>query len=294
MWLKTYLCRTKSTQHVIKMKFKPFIVAAILLIAAQTFAQNSEKLDTLPLPVHKSKVPIWLNMGMGLNVADCYDNGTIPFNYLGVGANLNLGATIEWRRCHVQAEARLFGNMFTSFDGYSFDIDSRSEFLYRFHDSKRNRLHLWAGGGIQSYFDMKEIPALMNAAMGVSVFENLCAEGMLQYDFAFIRDGLHNLLTAYGKLSLPIAGLVIRPGYAYLDNYTGDINQANTIFQDYQTFGKLFPGLGTDIGLYLNLLNGNRIGFNYRWDYLTTRHKGAYRFDNALHSFNLNLMFNIH
>ena len=282
----------KNDNNTYIMKTKPILLTVILLLATQAFAQTTDENDT-PWPVHKSKVPIWLNMGVGLNVADCYDNGTIPFSYLGVGANLKLGATIEWRRCHVQAEARLLGNMLTSFDGFSYNIDSRAEFLYRFHDSKRNRFHLWAGGGIQTFYDIKEISSMMNAAMGASVFENLCAEGMAQYDFAFIKGGSHNLLTAYGKLSLPIAGLVIRPGYAYMDNYTSDINTANTLLSDYETFGMLFPGVSTDIGLYFNLLNGNRIGFSYRWDYLTTRHTGAYRFDNALHSFNLNLMFNL-
>ncbi len=275
-----------------KIKLSSKFIVVALLMATQTFAQTTEE-NVTPQIVHKSKVPIWLNMGVGLDVADCYDNGTAPFRYLGVGADLNLGATVEWRSCHVQVESRLFGNMLTSFDGYALDLDSRAEFLYRFHDSKRNRFHLWAGGGIQTFYDIKENASMMNAAMGASIYENLCAEGMAQYDFAYIKGGSHNLLTAYGKLSLPLAGLVSRPGYAYMDNYTGDINLANTVLSDYETFGMFFPGVSTDIGLYLNLLNGNRIGFNYRWDYLTTRNTGAYRFDNALHTFNLNLMFNI-
>ena len=252
-----------------------------------------DEIGRLPQPVRKSKVPIWLNMSMGLNVANCYDNGTIPFSYPGIGANVNVGATIEWRRCHVQTETRFFANSLFNLSSYAFTFDNRTEFLYHFHDSKRNRLHLWAGCGIQSFYDVKQIPALMNAAMGTSIFENLCAEGMLRYDFAFIRGGSHNLLSVYGKLNLPVVGLAIRPGYAYIDNYTSDINQVNTIFQDYELFCKWFPGLGTDIGLYFNLLNGNRIGFNYRWDYLSTGHKGASRFDNAFHSFNVNFMFNL-
>lgn len=291
-----FAARDKKTKAIIynySMKFKPFLLAAILMMAAQVFAQDGEKLDTQPQPVRKSKVPIWLNLSMGGNIADCYDNGTVPFRYLGVGGNGGLGITVEWRRCHVQNETRVVGNML-EISGYSINIDSKTDFLYRFYDSKRNRLHLWAGGGIETFYDIKEIPAMMNAAMGASVFENLCAEGMLSYDFAFIRGGSHNLLTAYGKLTLPVAGLVVRPGYAYMDNYTSDINMANTILQDYETFGKWFPGVGTDIGLNFNLLNGNRIGVSYRWDYLTTGHKGTYRFDNALHSVNLNLMFNIH
>ena len=252
-----------------------------------------DEIGRLPQPVRKSKVPIWLNAGVGLNAANCYDNGTIPFSYLGIGANLNLGATIEWRRCHVQTETRLFLNSMFSMSSYAITLDSRTEFLYRFHDSKRNRLHLWTGAAIQSFYNVKEIPALMNAAMGTTVFENLCAEGMLQYDFAFIRGGAHNLMSLYGKLNLPVVGMAIRPGYAYIDNYTGSINEANTILQDYEVFGKWFPGLGTDIGLNFNLLNGNRVGFSYRWDYLSTGHKGVNRFDNAFHSFNVNLMFNI-
>ena len=252
-----------------------------------------DEIGRLPQPVRKSKVPIWINMSTGLNISNCYDNGTVPYSYLGVGGNFRLGATIEWRRCHVQTETMLLGGMFFDLNGYVIDLESRTEFLYRCFDGKRNRFHVWAGGGVQSFYDIKAISSLMNAATGVSTFENLCAEGMVQYDFASIRGGAHNLISIYGKLSLPIAGLVIRPGFAYMDNYTSDINMANTLLEDYETFGKWFPGVGTDVGLYFNLLNGNRIGLSYRWDYLTTRHKGAYRYDNAIHSINLNLMFNL-
>ena len=252
-----------------------------------------DEIGRLPQPVRKSKVPIWINIRPGLSISNCYDNGTIPFRYVGLGGNLRLGATVEWNRCHIQTETSFLGSMFVTLGGYAIDIDSRTEFLYLCYDSKRNRFHVWAGGGVQNFSDIKSISSLMNAAAGVSMFYNVCAETMVQLDFAYIRGGAHNLLSAYCKLSLPLAGMVIRPGYAYLDNYSSDINTANTILQDYEIFGKWFPGATTDIGLYLNLLNGNRIGLNYRWEYLTTRHKGIYRYDNAIHSVNLNLMFNL-
>ena len=251
-----------------------------------------DEIGRLPQPVRKSKVPIWLNLSAGGNLADCYDNGTIPFRYLGFGGNIGGGVTVEWRRFHIQNETRVFGSIL-KINGYSYDIDNRTEFLYRFHDSKRNRLHMWVGGAYQIGYNLKEIPSLMNTTTGVTGLLNLCAEGMLNYDFAFVHGGNHNLLSAYGKLTLPLMGLVMRPGYAYMDNYTSDIYQANTILQDYETFSKMFPGLSTDIGLYFNLLNGNRIGLSYRWDYLSTRNKGTSRFDNALHSINLNFMFNL-
>lgn len=278
------------------MKFKHILFFGFLLTVTQALAQDlstgSETISKEPQPVHKSKVPIWLNLSAGGNIVDCYDNGTIPYKYLGVGGNIGVGVTVEWYRFHIQNDSRVFVNSLTN-GGSSYDIDNRTEFLYRFHDGKRNRLHLWAGGALQSFYDIKEIPAMMNASTGVSGFMNLCAEGMLSYDFAFIRNGSHNLLTLYAKMSVPVAGLVIRPGYAYMDNYTSDINLINTLLTDYEAFGKWFPGVGTDVGLNFNLLNGNRIGLNYRWDYLSTGHKGAYRFDNAIHFVNINFMFNI-
>lgn len=267
------------------MKSKLFFFIGLLMMTSQAFAQE-------PQPVRKSKVPVWLNLSAGGNIADCYDNGTIPFRYLGWGGNIGTGVTVEWKRYHIQNDSRVFANLLKN-GGYSYDIDSRTEFLYRFHDGKRNRLHLWAGGALQLYYDIKEISALMNASTGISGFNNLCATGMLSYDFAFIRNGSHNLLTVYGKLSLPVAGLVIRPGYSYIDNYSHDLDVTNTMLNDYKTFGKWLPGASTDVGLYLNLLNGNRIGLNYNWDYLSTGHKGTHRFDNAVHSVNINFMFNI-
>ena len=251
-----------------------------------------DEIGRLPQPFRKSKVPVWLNLGTGLNIVDCYDNGTIPYRYTGLGANLNLGLTIEWRRCHIQTESLGFASLL-SVDGYAIDIDSRTEFLYRCLDGKRNRLHLWAGGALQNFCDIKSISSMMNASLGVTIFYNLNAECMLSYDFAYYRGGSHNLFTLYGKLGLPIVGLVARPGYAYMDNYTSDFNILNTFLQDYEGFVKWFPGVSTDVGIYFNLLNGNRIGLNYRWDYLSTGHKGIYRYDNAIHSINLNFIFNI-
>jgi len=251
-----------------------------------------DEIGTLPQPVRKNKVSVWLNLSTGGSIADCYDNGTIPYRYMGIGGNLANGLTVEWHRCHIQNENRFFVHAL-DVSGFSLDIDSRMEFLYRYFDGKRNRFHLWAGGAFQSIYDIKDISSMMNAAVGVTSFQNICVEGMLNYDFAFIRGGSHNLMGIYGKLSVPVAGLVMRPGYAYMDNYTSDINSANAILKNYESFGKVFPGVSTDVGLYFNLLNGNRIGLSYRWDYLSTGKKGIYRFDNAFHTINLNFMFNI-
>ena len=98
------------------MRNKHFLLflLAIFLLATQTFAQQPIREDSTGIPIiahefqplepHmynpcKSKVPIWLDLSVGANYAECFDKGTIPFRYTGFGANVQAGVTIEWERC---------------------------------------------------------------------------------------------------------------------------------------------------------------------------------------------------
>lgn len=91
---------------------------------------------------------------------------------------------------------------------------------------------------------------------------------------------------------LPLFGWAKRPGFSYIGNAT--VGQGlDHLLKEREKFFKWFPGASTEIGLLCNLPNKNKVGVNYRWDYLTTRHKGSHRSDHAIHSFNLTFMFNI-
>lgn len=278
------------------MRIKPFLTTIVLLMATQAFAQMpseaaDEEIDVLPQTVRKSKVPIWLNMDLGFNVADCYDKGTIPFHYTGFGANAKGGVTIEWGRCHVQTEVQGFYTALSSPTGTAIHVSHSTEFLYQ--SSTIENWRFWAGGTLHGFADIKDIPMLMNASSCVSLFGNLCASGMVQYDFVFIHEGsynLRNLLTAYAKLNLPLVGVVSRPDYSYIGNPTVS---EEAVLIDNEVFAKLFSGVSTELGLYLNLPNDNRIGLSYCWNYLTTGKKGIYRYDNALHAINLSFMFKV-
>jgi hypothetical protein len=284
------------------MKLKPLFLALALLVAAQGFTQETDNLriggegtdgvySSLKPQMYnpmQSKVPVWLDFSVGADFAHCADKATIPFRYKGIGANAKGGVTIEWGSCRVNVEGSGFYTSFTSFSGTAYDINLSAEFLYRCTVVKR--WSFWAGSTLQGFMDIKEIPALMNATSSVSSFGNLCATGMVEYPFAFNSDNTHHWLTASGKLNLPFLGAVNRPGYAYIGNPT--INE-DAWLGDNETFAKFFPGVSTELGLYLNLCNDNRIGLSYRWDYLTTGKIRAYRYDNALHSINLSFMFRV-
>ncbi len=272
------------------MKLKHVLLAVVLLMATQAFSQENEEQK----PVRKTPVSVWLNTGVGPLLADAYDNGIAPMSIWGVGLGAHAGIIVDWRCCHIQKESRaLFGLLADPLSGYNIDIQDHVEFMYRVHDSKRDRFHLWAGGKFQEDAFIRVIPSLGNASTSTAVFMNLNAESMVQYDFAFIKNGTHNLMTIYGKLMLPVVGIFERPPYAFMDNYTSDINLVNTILSSYEQTSIWFPGVSTDIGLRFNLVNGNKIGLSYRWDYLTTRSKGYYRFDNAFHSLVLDFMFKL-
>jgi len=286
-----YLCSAKSIINTRIMKLKPVILAVVFLMTTQAFAQDEES-NSQSAP--NNKVSVWLDGGVGLGLADAYDAGIAPTSLWGLGGSAQLGATVEWQRCHIQTEMRTLGDLLVlPLSGYNIDVQERVEFLYRIHDNQRNRLHLWVGGGLEEDAFFRIIPALGNASTSTAVFLNLNAEGMVQYDFAFIKNGTHNLLSVYGKLTLPLGSIIERPPYAFMDNYTSDINLMNTILNSYEMSSMLFPGVSTDIGLRFNLPNGNKIGLSYRWDYLTTRNHGHYRFDNAFHTLSLDFMFKL-
>lgn len=262
----------------------------LILILAITLPLRSQNRN----PYIPQKLSIWLQTGGGTNIVHSADMGASPMNYVGGGLNITQGGTMIWDRCQVHLESRALANVElnkAAGDIFAFGYDGRAEFLYRCYNYKD--LHVWAGGATQAYMDIKYYPQLMNASVGGSIFFNLHATGMVQLDFLPFFDFNHNLCSIYGKLSLPLLGSVTRPGFAYMDNFTSSLNLMNSFFQDYQTNFMAFPGVSTDVGIFLNLLNKNKIGLTYRWDYLTTRHTGCYRFDHAAHTFNIVYLFNI-
>lgn len=262
----------------------------ILLVIAMVFAFAgpvcSQESDAYP--------SIWLNGGVGSCFADAYDNGAAPMSLFGLGTGFQSGVILEWGRCCFQRQSRYrLGLLVSPFHGYIIGMNEGSEFLYCIRGKKSHQLHLWIGGGIHEEGSLKVLPSMKTCAVSSSVFGNLSVEGMMQYDFAFIQDDLHNLLTAFVKLRLPLVGVVNYPGFSYMDNYASNINLVNTILSTYETRGMFFPGASTDVGLRFNLPNGNRIGLSYHWDYLTTRNSGYYRFDNAFHSVTFDVMFKL-
>ncbi len=253
-----------------------WVLLTLLMLGSSTYAQKS--LD--------------LHAGAGMGSINNYDAGTSPFHLKGNTIVLNWGASYAWNRYQIETDGRFFNSTLKNLSGNDEALDFNLEFLYRYLDTKSNRFHFYAGGALEGCGDFKSVPALQNAASSINIFGNVCIINMAQWDFAFNRTKTHNWLTAYAKLSLPITGTAYRPGFAYVYDPQG-LDEMEGIFAGYEGFTQFFPGCNTNVGLWLNLKNHNRIGLNYRWDYIRTGKNDIWHFDNTFHSVNLTFMFNI-
>lgn len=264
-----------NTDTTMKSK-KALVLLAMMFLGVGAFAQNSFN----------------LYMGLGRGSIDNYDLGTVPYHIKGSTRVQDWGINYIWNRCQIQMEGRYFNSTLKTLSGTDQSIDLDFEFLYRCYDSENNRFHFYTGAALEGYGEFKSVPALQNSSVSTNLFGNLCDVNMVTYDFAFNKDKTHHWLTAYCKLSLPLVGIANRPGYAYTYDTQG-MSLVGRFLTGHETFAKFFPGCSTDFGLWLNLKNNNRIGLNYRWDYLTTGKKGTWRYDNAFHSVNVTFMFNL-
>ena len=237
---------------------------------------------------------LYLNMGGSRGVASSYDNGTIPFFIAGVSNVQTTSVTYEWERYETNLEFRNINTTLANPSGTCIDYNVNYDLLYRVHDSKSDRWHQWVGGDFDAFFDIRQIPSLQNASTNLSLFGNFGLAWKTEWDFAFNKAKTHNWLTAFGKVTLPLVGVANRPDFAYVGDDIGMTNNMEMLFSQHHTFVKFFPGCNTDLGLRFNFKNGNRIAFNYRWDFITTGHKDVYNYVNALHSFNATFMFNLY
>ena len=269
---------------------KRFSIMLILLLSV--FVVMGQKAS-----VEHSRVPIYLTGGGSLGANRYYDAGVSPLHYSGFAPSVDFGLTVEWKRCRVVLNNVVDGcldaeNKSDSDAGANgVTINLSTAFLYRVAEPAEGSLRLWVGGSLNPYTDIRINQKMMNASVGLTFMFAFDANFRLEYDIPSRRRT--DLFTLFADVSLPIFAFGTRPGYAYVYNATSSDNPIEYLLDSYESFAIAMPGNTTDIGIFFNLKNRNRIGLSYRWDYWTTRHTATHRFDNAYHTVNLKLMFNI-
>ncbi len=153
------------------------------------------------------------------------------------------------------------------------------------------RWQLWAGASLDDRFDFRYNSALDNSSVGASNFINLNLIGRAE-----MRLGQWLL---HGQLALSPVSVLLRPGFAYMDNYDHEIsNPLADFMEQYRWYLAGATIAATDLGATLLLPNGNRVGLSYRWHYMTSRTTAdqvtaPYAFEQAGHALLLELGFKL-
>lgn len=141
------------------------------------------------------------------------------------------------------------------------------------------------GIGVENFLDVTVNPAYENAAAGISEF--LGPLLFLRADVYLWSLFKHNPKRFPKQMhielgTMPVAA-VLRPGYAYIDNYTAAQPVLNALFDNFEWLAKPFAEIYSNIGFDIITGVGNRISISYLWTYLSSGNSDIWRFDHASH-----------
>lgn len=232
---------------------------------------------------------IWsLQLGAASGFGSYRDMGTAPMSYYGImmqptlGLHFVLPTRMEFSVVSRNAIGFLedAAEPMLNFDAFDINSNFRLKALARIGggDAMSNVVKLYLGIGIANFLDITINPNYENAATGISDFMGPELIGRLYFEPRWNVPILFHGEAA----AMPIAA-VLRPGYAYIDNYTAYHPVSNALFSDFEIFAKPFAAVSTDIGIDIATGPGSRIAFSYLWNYHTTGKSGIWRFDHATH-----------
>lgn len=234
---------------------------------------------------------LWtLSLGVGLGHGKVRDMGTAPILFGGPALYHTLGIGYERMRWRYQSEiATALGYyedaLAPKLNFTTFDISNRIAFYAMRRLNAQLLTQEWLGVGIRNYLDVTVNTNYENAAAGISDFVEL----------ALLLRGAQQLGSSRWLLQFQLAvsplAAILRPGYAYIDNYTAAQPVLNVLFDDYQWNLSPVPSVSTEIGFRFTLLNGNEMEWLYCWDYHSSGNSGFWRFDHAMHTLQFNLLF---
>lgn len=149
-----------------------------------------------------------------------------------------------------------------------------------------NALRLYCGARVSEMMDIRYQPSLGNAANSFGNLVSLSLVGHAEWQVC------RWLFHAQVSVALPSA--VLRPGFAYIDNFNQDIASPTTnTFDQYRWYLSALNFTATQLGVSRLLPNGNRLTLRYDWHYLHSRTASLapYVLQQASHSLVLRLDF---
>lgn len=281
-----------------------FFSTATLFAAAQNGTPDNTTMTTtestyLPcgnafLDKQKDSREWSLRLGATTGYGMVRDMGTAPISFHGPLLTAVAGVRndrIKWKfHLDVITSLGYYENAIAPrFNFSTFDISNtlRIKVLRRVYNPLPFPDMLWVGVGACNFLNVTVNTNYENASAGVSDFLGPELHILGKQQLGLSRWSL------FGGVSLMPVATMLRPGYAYIDNYTASQPVSSAQFDNYQWSARFFAAVSTEIGFQYVMENNNKLHFSYRWEYYSSGKKGAWRFDHATHGLYLDMIVHL-
>jgi len=238
---------------------------------------------------------VYVGLQGGFGYGSYRDLGASPLTYHGLELLPGLKVGVERPMWRYEADLGLCGGGyglragFASMHAYGGQLKLGFTALRKVWE--KERWQLWAGASLDDRADIRYNSVLQNANVGFSNLVNLNLIGRAEMR-------LGNWVM-HGQLAITPASLLLRPGFAYMDNFDHEISSPVADFaKQYRWYVAGMTIVATDLGATFLLKNGNHVGLAYRWHYLTSRataddQTAPYRFEQANHALVVEMGFSL-
>lgn len=271
------------------------MLSCILFPFACIEAQDSAKIDTLIIKQESGYRHWSLTLGGATGYAAYQDLGTAPFNYQGAvivpSIGFEVGGMSKWSfEIATDNSAGLFKQSVD--DNFNFEAYEFSSLLRaRAWRSVKKRLSI--GLGAANFLSVSVNPNYENSSAGISEFigPELSLRGKINATDWFNGSWWDNKVFTANVSLMPFAA-VMRPGYAYTDNYTATHPVSDALFSDFIWHLQPFAELSSSVGVDFYTSIGTRISVAYLWSFfnsasqssLSADYNESSRFCRASHS----------
>lgn len=243
---------------------------------------------------------VHLQSGWGLGYATMRDMGVSPLSYRGPAISPTIGVTAQTERWIFSFNIQLVGSYledpvypkynFSTFEGIG-NLAMKAERMVYKQVNERFSTVVSTGLAITEWYEIHYDPNFLNSSTGMSNFIGVAATCRANFMFGLSPQRPQGRIILHGGISVSPFAVAMRPGYAYIGNYSSEHNPNNATLDGYQWYGASLPHLQSSTGVTFPFQNGNSIGLEYQWMLTTTHNQEVHRYDYANHLLHLRFNF---
>jgi len=275
------------------------ITTFLILIALFSKLALSQQSDSIPIQGH------YLNIGAGISSGLLRDYGTSPLFYTALMADISINDQYYFGNNRLFIKFQTNNGAYLRFtDNQSFSATANcfdAEISYFRHVGEIGNTKIQHAPGL-SISNFSSIRSNQDFGNGGFSFDNI-SSFQAKYSFSRIltraaKDKKFLWLIKYHRkekhyranidFGIPLYSIIYRQGYTNPGNSTLDYADP---FEGYDSYGKIFSGINTQLALNRILDNGNMYGFSYNWSVLTTGIKDINQLNMSHHGIQFHLIF---